>query len=75
MKTRILVSKSGSFCTQTMQPLAHRTKKTTKYFRTKAFKKKSKTIIYIYINIFATFKNKFKKKRGKEGELSGRFIS
>lgn len=35
------------FCTQTMQPLAHRTKKTTKYFRTKAFKKKSKTIILL----------------------------
>lgn len=53
------------FCTQTMQPLAHRTKKTTKYFRTKAFKKKSKTIILL----------PFKKKREKEGELSGRFIS
>lgn len=51
------------FCTQTMQPLAHRTKKTTKYFRTKAFKKKSKTIILLPL------------KKGGKGELSGRFIS
>lgn len=53
------------FCTQTMQPSAHRTKKPTKYFRTKAFKKKSKTIILLPL----------KKRREKEGELSGRFIS
>ena len=66
LKERDLVSKSGSFCTQTMQPLAHRTKKTTKYFRTKAFKKKSKTIILLPLK---------KKRREKEGELSGRFIS
>lgn len=44
------------------------TEKTTKYFRTKAFKNKSKTIFLL------PFPKK-NEKGGKEGELSGRFIS
>jgi len=38
LKTRILVSNSGSL-TQTMQPLAHRTKKNNKIFQNESIQK------------------------------------
>lgn len=61
------MSKSGSFAHKQCNHWHTEQRKTTKYFRTKAFKKKSKTIILLPL--------KQKKKREKEGELSGRFIS
>lgn len=65
MKTRILVSSQAVLHMNNATIGTQKKEKNNNKFRTNAFKRKSKTIV------FATFK----KKEGKEGELSSSFIS